>query len=200
MNFFKTHKMISSPVNIVFKLKYFLERKAMLEHWQYMVLALSFSLLGGLLWAYISILYHFEFGVIAALIGLVQGFLAFLYMKEEGDPRLIFYSFVFSIMSFFLGKYLMFVHYYDWVIGGVIDKKSVDFSLVLFYLRAISYDSIGDFLNFYKEHFDFYDILWLTIITASSIEYKFFYSQYDNNQKPSNGPTTSRRRIRRRFS
>jgi heme/copper-type cytochrome/quinol oxidase subunit 4 len=168
-------------------------------HWQYLVLASMLSIFGALIWAYISISYDIELGIIASIFGLVQGFLAFIYMREKGDPRLIFYSFIFSLLSLYLGKYLLYVHYYDWVLSGVVDKSELSFSLLLFYLKAISYDSISDFIIFYKETFEAYDIIWIGIIIASSLEYTFFYSAIDDDGKGGASKKGSRRRIRRRF-
>ena len=191
--------MSTSPVEPLFKLKHFLDEKGLLVHWQYLVLASVLSVFGALIWAYISISYDIELGIIASLFGLVQGFLAFIYMREKGDPRLIFYSFIFSLLSLFLGKYLLYVHYYDWVLSGVVDKSELSFSLLLFYLKAISYSSISDFIIFYRETFEAYDILWIGIIMASSLEYSFFYSAIDNDRYGGQSKKGSRRRIRRRF-
>ena len=191
--------MTTSPFYSIFQFKRFLDRKGVLVHWQYLVLAALLSLFGALLWAYVSIRYDLELGVIAVMFGFTQGFLAFIYMREKGDPRLIFYSFIFSMTSFFLGKYLLYVHYYDWVLGGVVDKSEPSFALLFFYLRAISYDSIGDFIDFYRETFQFHDIMWMVLIVGSSLEYHFFY-KYDDDEKGQGGANKgSYRRIRRRF-
>ena len=192
--------MSTSPLYPVFQFKRFLDRKGVLVHWQYLVLAVLLSLFGAFLWAYVSICYDLELGIIAVALGFTQGLLAFIYMREKGDPRLIFYSLIFSLMSFFLGKYLLYVHYYDWVLGGVVDKSELSFSLLVFYLRAISYDSIGDFLDFFRETFSFYDILWLVLIIASSLEYQLFYKYEDDDEGHGDSNKSSYRRIRRRFT
>ncbi len=191
--------MIASFNNLLFQLKSTLTEKGILKHWQYLVLASIISFFGAFLWAYLSILFNVELGVIAVFLGAIQGVLAFVYMEEKGDPRLIFYSLVFSLMSFFLGKYLLYVHYYDWILSGVVDKNNVNFSLLLFYLRVISYDSIGQFIDYFKVQFTFYDILWIVLIIASSLEYLLFYgNQRNNNQPPFQ--KKSGRRIQRRFT
>jgi len=191
--------MIASFNILLFQLKSTLTEKGILKHWQYLVLASMISFFGVFLWAYLSILFNVELGVIAVFLGAIQGVLAFLYMEEKGDPRLIFYSLVFSLLSFFLGKYLLYVHYYDWILSGVVDKNNVNFSLLLFYLRVISYDSIGQFIDFFKAQFTLYDMLWIVLIIASSMEYLLFYgNQRNNNQPPSQ--KKSGRRIQRRFT
>ena len=191
--------MITSFNNLLFQLKSALTEKGILKHWQYLVLASMISFFGVFLWAYLSILFNVELGVIAVFLGAIQGLLAFVYMEEKGDPRLIFYSLVFSLLSFFLGKYLLYVHYYDWILSGVVDKNNVNFSLLLFYLRVISYDSIGQFIDFFKAQCTLYDILWIVLIIASSMEYLLFYgNQRNNNQPPSQ--KKSGRRIQRRFT
>ncbi|RUA32377.1 MAG: hypothetical protein DSY76_00530 [Bacteroidetes bacterium] len=185
--------------NTLSRIKQRLLEKDMLKHWQYLVLASVISFFGAIFWAFLSMVYDVEFGIVAVLIGAIQGLLAYVYMEERGDPRLIFYSLVFSLMSFFLGKYLLFVHYYDWILSGVVDKSDVNFSLLLFYLRVISYDSIGQFVDFFKSNYTSYDILWIVLIVASSLEYLLFYgNQHNDNNPPSQ--KKSGRRIERRFT
>jgi len=178
--------------------KKFLETKGLLVHWQYLVLASALSIFGAILWAYIGILSDSEFGIIAAILGIVQGFLAFIYMREKGEPLLIFYSVLFSLFSFFLGKYLLYVHYYDWVLSGVVDKSQLSFNLLFFYLKAIDTSSIAQFVSFFKQNFTLFDIFLIVLIIASSLEYKLLFhgiNQTDYNNHKRNG-----RRIKRRFT
>jgi len=189
-----------SPLHSVFQLKRFLHQKGILVYWQYQVLASFLSLFGALLWTYVSIRYDLELGIIPVALGVVQGFLAFIYMREKGDPRLIFYSLVFSFLTFLLGKYLLYVHYYDWILGGVVDKSQLSFSLLLFYLRAISYASIGDFVVFFRQTISFYDLLWIVLIIASSLEYQVLYKYQNDDDEHGGIDQASYRRIRRRFS
>jgi len=190
---------MTALANTLSRIKQRLSEKDMLKHWQYLVLASVISFFGALFWAFLSMFYDVEFGIVAVLIGVVQGLLAYVYMEEKGDPRLIFYSLVFSLMSFFLGKYLLFVHYYDWILSGVVDKSDVNFSLLLFYLRVISYESIGQFVDFFKSNYAIYDILWIVLIVASSLEYLLFYgNQHNDNNPPIQ--KKSGRRIERRFT
>lgn len=183
----------------IYLFKKYLDKKNILVHWQYLLLASILSVFGGVLWSYISIRFQLELGIVVAIIGIIQGLLAFLFMKEKGEPRLILYALLFSLISFFLGKYLIYVHYYDWVLSGAIDKSNLSISLLIFYIQAIDYGSIRDFFIFFSENISLYDILWITILVATSMEYKLLFpSRKDsssNKQKPGSG-----RRISRRFT
>lgn len=192
--------MYSSLGNSLFTFKHYLEEKGMLVHWQYLVLASGLSFFGGLLWAFIGISYNMELSFIAAFLGFIQGFLAFIYMRQKGEPRLIFYTIIFSFSSFFLGKYLLYVHNFDWVLSGVVDKSELTFSLLFFYLRAISYASINDFIIFFRETYDLYDVLWIILLLASGLEYQVFYNSDEANRRGSPPRRGSGRRIHRRFT
>jgi len=190
---------MNSHINYsLLKFKQFLDSKGLLLRWQYIVIALSISFFGGISWAYLAIRYGLELGIFAAFLGLIQGFLAFIYMRIKGDPMLIFYSIVFSLFSFFLGKYLWYVHYYDWIISGVVDKSELSYGLLFFYLRTMDLTSIKMFFEFFKQHFSLIDLLWIVIIISSSLEYLFFATD-EKNIKPTKR-ASSGRRINRRFT
>lgn len=185
-------------LNSIYRFKQYLDEKRLLLHWQYMLLASILSIFGGVLWAYISIHFQLELGFIIALIGVLQGFLAFLFMKEKGEPKLVLYALFFSLTSFFLGKYLVYVHYYDWVIAGAIDKSELSISLLLFYIQTMDTGSIRDFFHFFSDSFTFFDLLWILILVVTSMEYILFYPS--NNKDSSNRKPGSGRRIKRRFT
>jgi len=178
--------------------KNFLESKGVLVHWQYLIIASMLSLFGGISWAYIGILSNSEFGLFSAVLGLIQGFLAFIYMREKGEPLLIFYSIFFALFSFFLGKYLLYVHYYDWVLSGVVDKEQLSFSLLFFYIKAIDISSIAQFFSFFKQTYSWFDIFLIVVIIASGMEYQLLFPRL--NQTNQNSQKRNGRRIKRRFT
>lgn len=191
--------MSSHFTHSLFRFKKYLDNKGVLVHWQYLVLASLLSFFGGTIWALISITYDVELSAIAAILGVIQGFLAFIYMREKGDPRLITYSILFSLLGLFIGKYISYVHYYDWVISGVVDKSEVTFSLLFFYIQSIDYVSVSDFFSYYKDSFSVYDFLWIAIIITSSMEYQLFYHNEEINPQDRKNKRSGRR-IRRRFT
>ncbi|MCK5856896.1 MAG: hypothetical protein KAG64_05365 [Bacteroidales bacterium] len=167
-------------------------------HWQYLVLAISLSFFGSFFWSFNAISSQTEYGVIAVLIAIVQGFMAFFYMHEKGDPRLIFYSLLFSLSTYFLGKYLLFVHYYDWVIAGVVDKDTLSYSLLFFYFKVIDMASLEDFFYFFKSSFDLFEAFILLLIIVPTWQYLFFWR--NENDMEEEDSSNSKRRIRRRFT
>jgi len=187
--------MIDTP----FRLKTFLQQKNALIHWQYLVLALAISFGGALVYAYASIRFGLDLMLIPIGLSMLQGFLAFLYMPEKGDPRYIFYSLLFSFLSFFLGKYLLYVHYYDWLLAAVVNKDELSFSLLFFYLKAIDYSSIEQFFSYFKSAVSLTDILTIVMIILSSTQYLLLYQDEDSFKE---GPRDKNkgRRIRRRFT
>ena len=192
--------MNSTFINIAFKLKAFLLRKGLLVHWQYLLLASLVSFFGGVSWAYIGIKWGVELGFLAALSGLLQGFLAFLYMHKKGDPRLIAYSIFFTLFTLFLGKYLLYVHYFDWELSSVVDKEQVNFSLIVFYLKAMDYERVGLFITYFREHVNLYDILWILLSISTSLEYILFYKSDSTNGRNGLNSKGKYRRINRRFT
>jgi heme/copper-type cytochrome/quinol oxidase subunit 4 len=155
---------MEESVSIAFRIKNFLRAKGLMVHWQYLVLAVSLSIATGFLWALASILTRAELLFIPVIVALIQGFLAFLYMPAKGEARYVFYAIVFSLFAYFLGKYLLYIHYYDWMISAVVDKSKVDSGLLFFYLRTSDYESFKAFLHFFKSNASVFD--WLTILSS----------------------------------
>jgi hypothetical protein len=190
---------MAESVSIAFRIKNFLRDKELMVHWQYLVLAAALSFGSGFLWAYAGIRADMEPMFIPVGTALLQGFLAFLYMPKKGEPRYIFYAVVFSLISYFLGKYLLYIHYYDWMISAVVDKSKVNFGLLFFYLRTTDYDSFRAFLSFFKSNASLLDWLAITGIVAGSLDYLYFYRNAtdEHSSKPDKNEG---RRIRRRFT
>jgi heme/copper-type cytochrome/quinol oxidase subunit 4 len=167
--------------------------------WQYLVVAILLSFFGTFFWVYNAIDASSEFVSIIVLLAFIQGFLAFFFMNEKGDPRLIFYSLVFSFSTYFLGKYLLYVHYYDWVISGVVDKDELSYSLLFFYFKAIDMASVEAFLSHYKTTFAVFEGLILLLLTLPTGQYLLLWKN-DKSELLEGNPQDKNRRIRRRFT
>lgn len=149
------------------------------KHWQYLVLALSFSFFSAITWFSLTVRTGMELGFLTVLIGGIQGILAYLFMSEKGEPKKVFFALFFSISAFLLGKYLYFEHYYDWYLTAYIDKSEFDFDLILFYVRNINIGSLQLFISEAANVFSLYDILWVILIIISSLQFVFYNFEKD---------------------
>ena len=186
-------------IDFLFRIKSYLFNKGLLMDWQYLVLAILLSFFGTFFWVYNAIDTSSEFSFIVILLAFIQGFLAFFFMNEKGDPRLIFYSLVFSFFTYFLGKYLLYVHYYDWVISGVVDKDQLSYSLLFFYFKAVEMASIEAFLSQYKSVFTLLEGFILLLLTLPTGQYLLLWKN-DKSELLKDNPQDKNRRIRRRFT
>jgi len=186
-------------IDFLFRIKSYLFNKGLLMDWQYLVVAILLSFFGIFFWVYNAIDASSEFVSIIVLLAFIQGFLAFFFMNEKGDPRLIFYSLVFSFSTYFLGKYLLYVHYYDWVISGVVDKDELSYSLLFFYFKAIDMASVEAFLSHYKTTFAVFEGLVLLLLTLPTGQYLLLWKN-DKSELLEDNPQDKNRRIRRRFT
>jgi len=142
-----------------------------IRNWQYLFLASTSSISLAILWFYLQAISGLNLGFLTIIFGMTQGLLAYLFMEEKGQANKVFFSLFFSVLSLFLAKYLLFEHLYDWYLSAYIDKSIIDFQLITFYLSAFNMDSLMLFTNQISLVFDFYDILWTSIILLFSIQY-----------------------------
>jgi hypothetical protein len=159
-------------MNKVFILRQFLQNRNV-KHWQYLFLASITSISSAIFWFYYSAIMEIDLTLVVLISALVQGFLAYIFMEEKGEARKVFFSLLFSLFSFFLGKYLFYEHYYDWFLNAYIDKTVINKELVVFYLSAINIESLQLFVTNISSVFSFMDMLWLSIIVLFSLLYLF---------------------------
>ena len=193
--------MIADFRKIAYDLRKFLINKDLQHSWIYLVLGLVLSFGFSLFMVHQSIKWETYLNFILVISAYIQGFMAYLFMRERGEPGKVFYSLFFSLFAFFLARYLLYVHYYDWIVSGVVDKKVNSYSLLLFYLKIMDYASIRDFFSFFKSQISFKDILIIVLIISASLEYMFFFGAGKNNGNAIQGnQTQGGRRIHRRFT
>jgi hypothetical protein len=142
-----------------------------IRNWQYLFLASSFSIILSLLWFYLQAISKVNLGFLSIIFGIIQGLLAYFFMEEKGQANKVFFSLFFSVFSLFLAKYLLFEHLYDWYLSAYIDKSIVNFQLIVFYLNAFNMDSLMLFTDQISLVFDVWDIIWISIILLSSLQY-----------------------------
>jgi len=183
---------------VLFQAKKWLNAKGLLMYWQYLVIALSLSFYAAFEWTFQAISSGSEFEAIIVFFAILQGFLAFFYMQEKGEPRMIMYSLLFSLGAYYLSRYLLFVHYYDWVIAGVVDKSQLDFSLLFFYFKTMDMGSLEDFFRFYESSFGIYEATILILLILPTGIYFLLWKNDLEDDATDEGQ--SHRRIQRRFT
>jgi hypothetical protein len=134
--------------------------------WQYLLLASVFSLFASVAYLFAEISTGVNMGIITVAGAALQGILAYLFMNKKGEAGLVFFSLVFSLFSFILGKYLIFEHHYDWFLSAYIDKSELSLSLVIFYIQAINLDSMKLFIAEGGVLFSFVDFIFMITIIA----------------------------------
>ncbi len=150
------------------------------KHWQYLFLGFIISISTALFWTFISLKSNINIIALPLAASLAQGFIAYLFMSKKGEARKVFFALLFSYLTFFLGKYLLFEHYYDWYLTAYIDKNIVNWNLIIFYLKATNIESLQLFFSHLSLEFTIIDILWISIITLFSLLY-FFIPFEDQN-------------------
>ncbi len=156
------------------------------KHWQYLFLGTIISISSAIFWFYYSIIIGINLNIIIILSALIQGFIAYLFMEVKGEARKIFFSLLFSFLSFFIGKYLFYEHYYDWILNAYIDKTVINKDLVIFYLKEINIKSIGLFMTNISKVFSLIDILWVALIVLFSLIYMFLPFEEHKISTPQN--------------
>lgn len=180
-------------MNKLFAIRQLFQRNNV-QHWQYLLLGFIISISTALFWYYYTALTKMNFIVIPLLAALIQGFLAYLFMKTKGEARNVFFSLLFSFLGFFLGKYLLFEQYYDWFLNAYVDKTQINLSLILFYLKTINIESLRLFTSHFSLIFSTIDLLWISIILIFSLLYLFMPFEERNTYIEKNPRKTFRKR------
>lgn len=145
--------------------------KTDIRNWHYLILSFSSSVIFGILWFYFSAKSEYNLNFLIIISGIIQGLLAYLFMEEKGQANKVFFSLLFSTLSVFIGKYLLFEHLYDWYLSAYVDKTEVSFGLIAFYFSAFNMDSLFLFVDQIALVFSAYDIIWISIMLLFSIQY-----------------------------
>jgi len=180
-------------MNQLFAIRQFFQKNNV-KHWQYILLGLLMSIFSGIFWYYSTAITEINFIVIPLVASLIQGFLAYVFMEEKGEARKVFFSVLFSFLTFFLGKYLLFEQYYDWFLNAYVDKNDIDIGLILFYFKAINIESLQLFTSHYSLIFSGTDFIWISIILMFSVLYLFMPFEEKNTYIEQSPRKTFRKR------
>jgi len=146
-------------------------QKLGVTNWQYLLLSLTSSIFLSVLWFYLDIKNDNNLGFLVIIFGLNNGILAYLFMEEKGQANKVFFSIIFTLFAFMLGKYLIFEHLYDWYLSAYIDKTNLSFELIIFYFTSLNMESLFLFIDQIALVFSSTDLIWVIIMLLSSILY-----------------------------
>ena len=93
-------------------------------------------------------------------------------MAEKGEARKVFLSLFFVFITFFLGKYLIFEHYYDFYLGAYIDRTTISWNLISFYFSALNFESLFLFTDQMSNFMGVGDIVILMATLLLTLIYK----------------------------
>lgn len=162
-------------------------QKNNVKHWQFLLLGFSISIFSAIFWYYYTAITEINFIIIPLFAALIQGFFTYIFMDAKGEARKVFFSLLFSFITFFLGKYLLFEQYYDWILNSYVDKNNIDLGLILFYFKAMNIESMQLFASSISLIFSAIDLLWIVLIILFSLLYFFLPFEEKNiykNQNP----------------
>jgi len=156
------------------------------KHWQFIVLSIMLSFVGSVYAFFLEAKYGFNLLYITLVItSLFQSIISYIYMKEKGEARKVFLSLFFVFLTFFLGKYLIFEHYYDFYIGAYVDRSSISWSLISFYFSALNFEGLFLFIDQMNNFIGKGDVAMLLVILLITLLYKImlFDNKASNNQE-----------------
>jgi len=139
-------------------------------NWQYLLLLLLLSILGSVWGFYLQVVYGFNLLYIVSVFSIIlQALLTYCYMKENGEARKIFFSLFFAAVTFFIGKYLIFEHYYDYFLEAYIDRSTISWEHITFYFKALNFDSVFLFVDNMSNFMGIGDIILFIIMLVIAL-------------------------------
>ena len=159
-------------MNFLLLIRNFIQRNDA-KHWQFIVLSFVFTFLGSVYAFFLDTKYGFNILYITLIISSIfQALISYFYMVEKGEARKVFLSLFFVFITFFIGKYLIFEHYYDFYLGAYIDRTTISWSLISFYFSALNFESLFLFTDQMKNFIGVGDIIVLLGILIITLIYK----------------------------
>ena len=141
-------------------------------HWQFLLLLVILSVVSAVLGFYCQVLYGYNLLFISIIISaFAQASISYFYMRVKGEASKVFFSLLFSAFTFFLAKYLLFEHYYDFFLEAYIDRSFISWNHIIFYFHALSFDSVFLFVNQMKNFMSVADVFVLVIMLLTSFVY-----------------------------
>lgn len=128
----------------------------------FILLLLLIAVLGALLWGAAAIGSSRQFRLLSIVAPVLIRYVVHIYAVDKKKPLLVLYGWLFFLISFFIGKYLVFSHFYSFLQGWIKAQELNDFSVAVSYLPYI-FNKIhfGLFTENFSKLFDYADFIWV---------------------------------------
>ncbi|HIG98908.1 TPA: hypothetical protein HA231_05820 [Candidatus Woesearchaeota archaeon] len=122
--------------------------------------AIIASMIGGLIWGWITILTKYEFGIAAVGMGVIAGLAIVKFSGGKKGLPLQAAAIAASVIGIAIGKYVIFIHF-----AGKALSEELGTPISLSYL---SFSNISLFLGNIGIMLSFFDILWVVLAVAAA--------------------------------
>ena len=146
----------------------------------YLIAAVILNICIATVWIFLIFKVEKSVDIFIALTGLLNGFLAYLFMHYKNKYKLIFYSVFFSVLTSMLSIYVFYMHFINWEISTVINKDKAGLQIAIQYFSYAKNGYGYLFLHYLKQTWQFFTILWLAIVLIAPFMYILFDEPEDD--------------------
>lgn len=169
----------------------------------YLIAAVLLNICISTIWIFLIFKIEKSLDIFIALSGLMNGFLAYLFMHYKNKYKLIFYSVFFSVLVSMLSIYVFYMHFMNWEISTVLNKDKGGLQLVIQYFSYAKNGYGFLFMQYMKQTWQYFIILWLAILLLAPFMYILFDEPEEDDENGHNENKDvnykSGRLIKRRF-
>ncbi len=163
-------------MDILLSIRKFIQKNGALN-WQYLFLLIVISISSAIFSFYYQFVYNSFIAVLIILLSaLFQMLITYFFTSERGNAFKVFGSVFFVLFTFFLSKYLLFEHKYDFFLEAYVDRSEISWQLIGFYFSVMNFESIilfsQQFVNFFTS-WDYIVMLIMLGICLSQLLLKY---------------------------
>lgn len=128
----------------------------------FVVLLIAIALLGALIWGAAAVGSSRQFRLLAIMVPLFISYVVHIFAVDKKNVQMIISGWLFFLISFLTGKYIIFSHFYSFLPGWIKLQELSDFSVAASYLPYIfNKTHIGLFTESVNMLFDYTDLIWI---------------------------------------
>lgn len=151
-------------MDILLLIRKFIQKNGALN-WQYLFLLIVISISSAIFSFYYQFVYNSFIAVLILLLSaLLQMLITYFFTSEKGNAFKVFGSIFFVLFTFFLSKYLLFEHKYDYFLEAYIDRSEISWQLIGFYFSVLNFDSIILFYQQFSNFFTAWDYILMLLM------------------------------------
>ncbi len=151
-------------MEIILSIRKFIQNNGALS-WQYLFLLIVISISSAIFSFYYQFVYNSFVSIFILLISaFLQMLITYFFTAEKGNAYKVFSSLLFVLITFFLSKYLLFEHKYDFFLEAYIDRSEISWHHIAFYFSVLNFDSIILFVQQFGNFFSVLDYIIMFIM------------------------------------